>query len=218
MNILANYTCLNRIGFDKIAKKFEKNANCVFREELNSDVDCNYFVTSECVFDLIANTVALYAKLFERGNLLKAKVRLLSKISTSPQRKSFVLRLGIKVGITLMLILWNLFNLYVTPSGHIASGMSCFTPIYRALGGCILLIWLWGLNVWVWSRYRINHVFIFEFNPQNRRHHFQIWDEAASLTIVFFFNSLLFMCPPRTRTNALTYSLARGGFGGEWGG
>ena len=136
------------------------------------------------MYDLISKTVFIYAKLFESSNVLKAKVQLLSKISTLPQRKSAVMKLGIKVGVTIMLVLWNLFNILITPEMHLSTGMQAFIPVYRALGGCIFMLWLWGFNVWVWSRFRINHVFIFEFNPRSRWHHFQIWNEVPNSDFV----------------------------------
>jgi len=32
-----------------------------------------------------------------------------------------------------------------------------------------LLVWGWGMDMYLWAKYRVNYVFIFEFDP--RRHH-----------------------------------------------
>ncbi len=40
---------------------------------------------------------------------------------------------------------------------------------YRILGLCCLFLWGWGIDVYLWTKYKVNYVFIFDFNP--RRHH-----------------------------------------------
>jgi hypothetical protein len=38
-----------------------------------------------------------------------------------------------------------------------------------------------GILIYVWTRYRVSYVFIFEFNPRDRLTHFQVFEEASSL-------------------------------------
>jgi hypothetical protein len=51
-------------------------------------------------------------------------------------------------------------------------------PIYRSLGLLIVAIWMWGVNVYYWTKHRISYVFIFEFNPRDRLTHYQIWHQV----------------------------------------
>jgi hypothetical protein len=40
---------------------------------------------------------------------------------------------------------------------------------YRMMAMICLLVWGWGVDMYIWAKYRVNYVFIFEFDP--RRHH-----------------------------------------------
>uniref|UniRef100_A0A7S2TPH6 EXS domain-containing protein n=1 Tax=Lotharella oceanica TaxID=641309 RepID=A0A7S2TPH6_9EUKA len=80
--------------------------------------------------------------------------------------------------------------------------MGIYVPLYRAVALCVSLVWLWGLNIWTWSRYRVNHVFIFEISPRHKVNHLEIWAEAASLSIVVLLNSLLFLHHQQYRLKA----------------
>ena len=42
------------------------------------------------------------------------------------------------------------------------------------------------------TRYRINYVFIFEFDPRTKLTHYQIIDEAATLTILYLINVITY--------------------------
>jgi hypothetical protein len=37
--------------------------------------------------------------------------------------------------------------------------------VYRILMLLCLLMWAWGMDLYVWSKYRVNYTFIFEFSP-----------------------------------------------------
>jgi hypothetical protein len=40
--------------------------------------------------------------------------------------------------------------------------------IYRMMALAVLMLWGWGVDMYIWTKYRVNYVFIFEFDP--RRH------------------------------------------------
>lgn len=38
--------------------------------------------------------------------------------------------------------------------------------VYRMMAMAILLVWFWGLNMYIWEKLRINYVFIFGFDSR----------------------------------------------------
>mmetsp|Transcript_24061 Transcript_24061/g.38821 ORF Transcript_24061/g.38821 Transcript_24061/m.38821 type:complete len:676 (+) Transcript_24061:242-2269(+) len=212
LNMLNNFVYLNTIGFDKIAKKFDKACKGNYRKAFEKKIKQSYFVRSTKVSDLLSETSEFYANLFENGDATKAKVRLLAKMTQGSYSKDDMCWLGIKIGIVISLVFWNLFNLVVSPDLHITPGMEVYIPLYRAVGLLISLIWMWGFNIWIWSKYRVNHVFIFEISPRHKLSHLEIWNEAASMSLVYLLNSLLFLHHEqyrlRTQLSAVFYPMA----------
>eukprot|EP00471_Norrisiella_sphaerica_P005135 CAMPEP_0184487690 /NCGR_PEP_ID=MMETSP0113_2-20130426/10267_1 /TAXON_ID=91329 /ORGANISM="Norrisiella sphaerica, Strain BC52" /LENGTH=261 /DNA_ID=CAMNT_0026870069 /DNA_START=186 /DNA_END=969 /DNA_ORIENTATION=+ len=150
LNMLNNFVYLNKIAFDKIAKKFDKASHGKYRKVFEKKINQTYFATSTKIADLLRDTAAFYANLFENGDVTKAKVRLLAKMAQGSYGKNDMLWLGFKIGIVLMLVFWNLFNLVVSPNLHIKEGMEVFIPLYRAVGLIVSLIWMWGFNIYIW--------------------------------------------------------------------
>ena len=50
------------------------------------------------------------------------------------------------------------------------------------IGVPIFSVWMWGINVYIWSRVHINHVFIFELDPRHALTHLHIFQ----VTWLFF--------------------------------
>jgi hypothetical protein len=54
-------------------------------------------------------------------------------------------------------------------------GWSKVLPVFRLSAMPILGIWLWGINVLIWHRTRVNHVYIFDLNPTSALSHIHIF-------------------------------------------
>jgi hypothetical protein len=65
-------------------------------------------------------------------------------------------------------------------------------PVFRACGGLLILQWFWGCNVWIWTRYRINYIFLFDFNPNFVASPIVIFNEAVDHSLVFLIVMLLY--------------------------
>jgi len=151
------------------------------------------FQTSQEVPRLLDETAAIYARLFEEGDQAKAHTQLLATVSSPEYRPNEMFRLGVKIGVVVLLACWNLFALVYPAEGTAADARSpSVIPIYRCCGLLLVYVWFWGLNVFIWTRYRVNYVFVFEFAPQTRLRHTQIFDEAASLSVIYLINALLY--------------------------
>ncbi len=139
---------------------------------------------SQCRNDLIK----AYAALFESGDFHRAKVKLLESMAWSKWSVSSSFKVGLKIGCLVGLIGWTVTALYSAkglPTNALYS--------YRCLGCFLCLLWFWSGDVYVWSKYRINFVFIFEFIPKTRLTFLQYFDEAATLTLVYFLNCIVFI-------------------------
>jgi hypothetical protein len=54
-------------------------------------------------------------------------------------------------------------------------GWSKVLPVYRLSAMPILGIWLWGVNVLIWHRTRVNHVYIFDLSPTSALSHIHLF-------------------------------------------
>lgn len=43
---------------------------------------------------------------------------------------------------------------------------------------------MWALSLKVWHDYQINHVYIFEFDPQKNLKYWEVMEEAANVSLV----------------------------------
>eukprot|EP01083_Nonionella_stella_P021556 59755_1 len=73
MYLLDHYCELNRTGFRKIVKKWDKNTNESNLEEFLIRVDSNSFASHEELAERILEVECLYAEFFEDGNLDSAQ-------------------------------------------------------------------------------------------------------------------------------------------------
>ena len=90
-------------------------------------------------------------------------------------------------------------------------------PCYQGIGLMISFFWLWGGCVYVrapyrhplsstvlgsnclrldhtpqmWTRYRVNYIYIFDFDPKTRLTHMKIFDQCANATVVYLTHILL---------------------------
>ena len=65
-------------------------------------------------------------------------------------------------------------------------------PVFRGIGGLIFLHWFWGFSVYIWTRYRINYIFLFDFNPRIVDQPIKIFNDATDETLVFLILMLLY--------------------------
>jgi hypothetical protein len=60
----------------------------------------------------------------------------------------------------------------------------------------MLALWLWGLDVLVWRKARINHVFIFNFNPTTALLYHSVFTvcHCAMQEIIVVIEATVFVC------------------------
>ncbi len=56
----------------------------------------------------------------------------------------------------------------------------------------LLLQWFWGCSVYVWTRYRINYIYLFDFNPRIVSSPISLFNDAVNDTLIFLICMLLY--------------------------
>ena len=82
-----------------------------------------------------------------------------------------------------------------TASGDISKNfwLDRAIPVYRCCGVILLLMWSWGLSLLVWSRARVNYMFMFELQDGTWLGSYkETFLVAANLTLFYLVNLLVF--------------------------
>lgn len=74
-------------------------------------------------------------------------------------------------------------------------------PVFRACGGLLLLQWFWACSVFVWTRFRVNYIYLFDFDPRIVNSPLALFSEAVDNTLFFLVCMLLYykVCNLNTR-------------------
>ena len=133
-----------------------------------------------------------------------------SLLPPSGLRADWVLiSISFRSGALLLLLFWVLWDCIVDTHVHPSSNnfwVDAVIPIYRATGFLIMAYWMWGLNVYVWRKYHINYMFLFELDPRTSDTHRKIFSNAITISIVYLVDFLFYFkmqrgdfmkwCPP----------------------
>jgi len=192
--LLSNFAVLNYTGFVKIIKKYEKKfpdrknklENAVKNREFTKEIN-----HAEALADQLEE---IYAKWFCDGNVRSAHMQMLPKKGDGLQTDWSFFRLGYRLGCCSILCFWVCWDCIW---GYIATGNSGIGardafPVFRGIAGLLLFHWFWGISTYIWSRYRVNYIFLFEFDPRTVRTPTTIFNSAVDQTIVYFLSMLLY--------------------------
>lgn len=136
--------------------------------------------------------------------------RILSTLAQSKIVSRHVIsrRLGYRMGMCAVLALWVCWDCIwgLVTEGHSTIGGRAAFPVFRACGGILLLQWFWGCSVFIWTRYRINYIYLFDFNPRIVATPLGIFEEAVDNSLIFMLLMLLYYKVSATRSLCYWYN------------
>mmetsp|Transcript_47140 Transcript_47140/g.87573 ORF Transcript_47140/g.87573 Transcript_47140/m.87573 type:complete len:581 (-) Transcript_47140:544-2286(-) len=192
--LLLNFSIMNYTGFVKIIKKFNKTfpeQKGQHSELLEKDNICHEGKDAE---QLVSKMEELYARWFCDDNIREARAQMLPKRGDGLSMDWSQLRLGYRLGMCAILALWVCWDCIwgLVSDGNATIGGRTAFPVFRACGGLLLLHWFWGVSVYVWTRFRVNYIFLFDFDPRIVDTPMNIFNESVDETLVFFICMLLY--------------------------
>ncbi|XP_074571359.1 phosphate transporter PHO1 homolog 1-like [Curcuma longa] len=166
LNYLKSYRTLNMLAFVKILKKFDKVTG---KEVLNiylKVVESSYFNSSDMAMKLMDEVEELFIKHFADDDKRKAMKYL--KPHQRGESHSVTFFIGLFTGCFIALfigycIMAHIAGMYTGQSDTIY--METVYPVLSMFSLLFLHFFLYGCNIFVWRKTRINYTFIFEFAP-----------------------------------------------------
>ena len=133
------------------------------------------FKTPKLCDDLNDHLEKLFATWFTDNSVHQARAQMFRKVGDGLEMDWTSIRLGYRLGMCAVLAIWLCWDCMwqtLVPNGNTINrfaytiGSTTAFPVFRACGGLLLLNWCWGVSTFVWSRFRINYIYLFEFDPR----------------------------------------------------
>eukprot|EP01117_Protostelium_nocturnum_P002326 TRINITY_DN1298_c0_g2_i3.p2 TRINITY_DN1298_c0_g2~~TRINITY_DN1298_c0_g2_i3.p2 ORF type:complete len:850 (-),score=195.94 TRINITY_DN1298_c0_g2_i3:4428-6977(-) len=191
--LLKSYCSVNQQALGKILKKHQKNVghSGLFEDPRKKAMQMNFW-NHKKLEGLMTETENLYAQVFTKGHRTQAMKKLrVTDQGKDKGRSSFVT--GIALGISLMLIACMFYVGLTHPGKHNYPEFDSVIIVYRMIGISILLIWGWAIDMFVWTRYRVNYPFIFEFKARDHVSYYHVLQVASISTALWLFSLFLYL-------------------------
>lgn len=192
--LLHNFAMMNITAFVKIVKKFDKTVPLQKGRFKSAMESSNMFNDGKAVEKLANKYETYFANWFCEGDLRAAKAQMLTKRGDGLDMDWSQLELGYRMGMCAVLAVWVCWDCIwgLVSDGHSTIGARAAFPVFRACGGLLLFQWFWGCSVFIWTRYRVNYIFLFDFIPSTVSTPLGIISEAVNNTFTFLVLILLY--------------------------
>jgi len=181
--MLQNFCNLNYEAVSKLLKRYDKNfgTNTV-RTYIQGNQKLEEVRQHTLLAVVIRDIEEVFSRCFHQGNKKEAMQKL--RVPKERQRvgKS-VFRLGIYMGLVLALVCYITYVLIYYRHANFPH-FSSVVIVYRAVGLIVLIMWGWAVDMFVWTRNKINYVFIFEFETRKHIRYQNIFEAAALMTLL----------------------------------
>lgn len=192
--MLQSFGILNFTGFMKILQRFEsKTADSNTKQTLLTELEQEDFGNTKSLQGMIDEIEAIVAKWYCDGSVAYARSTLLAR-RVSPFNWTHF-HVGMRFGAAVVLLVWLVWDCVVDvairPNAK-GQWLDLAMPIYRFCGCMILASWCWGVNVHVWSTFRINYMYLLELDSNATLSAESVFRRSLDATIIFLINFLLF--------------------------
>ncbi|KAG0017389.1 hypothetical protein BGZ81_010774 [Podila clonocystis] len=168
LEMIKNYKVLNHTGFAKILKKFDKTAGWkASKGYMNSNLKPAYFMTSPTIEDLIKETEDVFIESFEKGHRRRGMAKLRIPDSKNQTHHLVSTRIGLYLGLMMPLMFQALQAAFSDEMPAEIPYFDSLLLVYAGLFLTFLFACLFGINMYAWTKSRINYKFIFEFDPRD---------------------------------------------------
>lgn len=163
---IRGYRSLNETAIRKINKKFDKTFGVTTLDQHYAQISQMRFIHSHKLDELSRKIESLYADTFESGNHKYA----VEKLQSNPSKyshNSAVLLIGFLVGASLPLFVLALREGLRRLDGGRDWEAHAILSFWACFFFFSFISLLFSLNILVWHYYKVNYIFIFEFNRYN---------------------------------------------------
>jgi len=134
----------------------------------------------------------IYAALFCSGNVEVARHAILFK--AAEEKGGWDYNLGLRLGSAAIMFAWVLWDCLIDPSMGRDVWHDPAFKVYRGLGNCVLLVWMWGVNLQVWRSYHIDYSRVLCLNPKDHTIDpcLSVWKAAGELSFAWMLSFICF--------------------------
>ncbi|XP_073310362.1 phosphate transporter PHO1 homolog 9-like isoform X1 [Primulina huaijiensis] len=203
LGLLKRYRSSNMSAFSKIMKKYDKITSRKASSSYLQMIDKSYLGSSDEVNKLIERVEATFVKHFSNGNRRKGVKILKPRNKMERHRTSYLL--GILTGCSVALVVGIIVAIHARGLIRHDGGeqyMNNIFPLYSLFGFIFLHMLMYGVNTYLWRRFRVNYTFIFGFRSGTElgfREIFLLASAFSVLTLVAVLSNLDMEMDPRTQ-------------------
>ncbi|CAK8572089.1 unnamed protein product [Lathyrus sativus] len=172
LGLLKTYSTLNMVAFSKILKKFDKVSCQKASSNYLKEVKRSHFVSSDKVVRLMDEVESIFTKHFANNDRKRAMKFLRPKQNKDSHMVTFLVGLSTGCFVSLFCvyaILAHLCSIF-SPNNESAYMKNVY-PVFSVFALLSLHVFMYGCNLYMWKRTRINYNFIFEFSPKTSLKH-----------------------------------------------
>ncbi|KAJ0815219.1 putative SPX domain-containing protein [Helianthus annuus] len=186
LGYLKTYRNLNMLAFIKILKKFDKVTNKQVLPIYLKVVESSYFNCSNKIMKLADEVEEIFVKQFAEDDRRKAMKYL--KPTQRKESHSVTFFIGLFTGCFIALLIGYAIIAHTTGTYGPQSNTIYMETVYPLLSMFSLLflhLFLYGCNIYMWRKNRINYSFIFELSPRKELKYRDVFlISTLSMTVV----------------------------------